>query len=495
MFIFIPRTAAMTVSRPGPASLMPTMVPFGSAMADDSPERAREARHNPTVATEVRAGATTFMVMAYIIFVNPLILGFAGVPGLDGKGLPFAATLTVTCLTAGLLSIAMGVFSRYPFALAPGMGLNAVVAFELVAGRGLTWPQAMTVVFCEGLVITILVLTRFREAMMTAVPLELKRAIGVGIGLFIAFIGFFTAGFVTKPAAGPLPVGLGTLKGLPIVVFLLGFVLTATLLARRVRGALLIGILATTVLAIVLNGLFADWKGFSTPGAAQLPRALVQAPDFSTFGRLDFGFFAKLGTITGLLAIFSIMLSDFFDTMGTIIGVGEQGGFLDRDGRLPRANRVLLVDSLGAMFGGLANASSNTTYIESAAGVAEGARTGIAAIVVGVLFLLAMFFAPLAGVIPAQATAPVLILVGLLMMTIARDIAWDNYEEAIPAFVTMLVMPFTWSITNGIGAGFLTYVAIKLFAGRAAAVHPMLWLASVAFVLYFALPLLEGALR
>jgi len=450
---------------------------------------------SPALGTEVRAGATTFMVMAYIIFVNPLILGYAGVPGLEGQGLPFAATLTVTCLTAGLLSIAMGLVTRYPFALAPGMGLNAVVAFELVAGRGLTWPQAMTVVFLEGLAITVLVLTRFREAVMDAVPLGLKRAISVGIGLFIAFIGFFTSGFVVKPASGPLPVGLGSLTGLPVAVFVLGFILTAWLLARRVRGALLLGILGTTVLAIVLNGLIAGWQGFATPGAAQLPRAIVQAPDFSTFGRLDFGLFARLGVITAVLAIFSIMLSDFFDTMGTIIGVGGKGGFLDRDGRLPRANRVLLVDSVGAMFGGLANASSNTTYIESAAGVAEGARTGIASVVVGGLFLLAMFFSPLAAVIPAQPTAPALILVGFYMMTIARDIPWDDYEEAVPAFVTMLAMPFTWSITNGIGSGFITYAAIKLLNGKGRQVHWMVYLASAAFVLYFALPLVEQALR
>src|SRR5881296_4234147 len=232
------------------------------------------------LATEVRAGLTTFMVMAYIIFVNPIVLGYSGVPGLAGKGLPFSPTLTVTCLTAGLLSIAMGLVSNYPFALAPGMGLNAVVAFELVAGRGLTWPQAMTIVFLEGVVITLLVLTRFREAVMDAVPMGLKRAIGVGIGLFIAFIGFFTAGFVVKPAAGPLPVGLGTLKGLPIVVFLLGFILTAVLLARRMRGALLLGILGTTVIAIGLNELFAGGHGFATPGAARIPPAIVRVPDF-----------------------------------------------------------------------------------------------------------------------------------------------------------------------------------------------------------------------
>src|SRR5438034_9982357 len=253
------------------------------------------------LATEVRAGVTTFMVMAYIIFVNPIVLGYSGVAGLEGKGLPFSPTLTVTCLTAGLLSIAMGIASNYPFALAPGMGLNAVVAFELVAGRGLTWPQAMTIVFLEGVVITLLVLTRFRQAMLDAVPLALKRAISVGIGLFIAFIGFFTSGFVVKPATGPLPVGLGSLGTLPAVVFLLGFVLTAWMMARRVRGALLFGILGPAALPIVLNGAVAGWKGFTTPGAATIPVALVQFPDFSTFGRLDFGVIARLGVVTACL--------------------------------------------------------------------------------------------------------------------------------------------------------------------------------------------------
>src|SRR5438132_2116702 len=228
------------------------MISFRNHMPSYSPGKARTSQRT-TTATEVRAGATTFMVMAYIIFVNPVILGFGGVPGLEGKGLPFAPTLTVTCLTAGVLSIAMGVFAKYPFALAPGMGLNAVVAFELVAGRGLTWPQAMTVVFLEGVVITLLVLTRFRQAVMNAVPLGLKQAISVGIGLFIALIGFYTAGFVVKPGAGPLPVGLGPLRGLPMAVFLIGFLLTAVLVARRVRGGLLIGIVTTTVLGLVLQ--------------------------------------------------------------------------------------------------------------------------------------------------------------------------------------------------------------------------------------------------
>jgi AGZA family xanthine/uracil permease-like MFS transporter len=249
------------------------------------------------------------------------------------------------------------------------------------------------------------------------------------------------------------------------------------------------------VIAIALNGLVAGWKGFATPGAGQLPQAIVQAPDFSTFGRLDFGLFGRLGLLVAVLSIFSIMLSDFFDTMGTVIGVGEKGGFLDRDGRLPRVNRVLLVDSLGAMFGGWANASSNTTYIESAAGVSEGGRTGLTAVVVGALFLLAMWFAPLAGAIPAQATAPALILVGFYMMTIAREIAWDDVGEALPAFMTMLVMPFTWSISNGIGAGFITYVVIKLATGRGGQVHWMLYVASIAFAVYFCVPLIETLAR
>src|SRR2546429_1124867 len=454
----------------------------------------RFAERSTNLATELRAGLTTFMVMAYIIFVNPIVLGGAGVPGLDGKGLPFGATLTVTCLTAGVLSIAMGLTSNYPFALAPGMGLNAVVAFELVAGRGLTWPQAMTVVFLEGVAITVLVLTRFREAVMDAVPMGLKRAISVGIGLFIAFIGFVTSGFVVKPPSGPLPVALGTLRGLPILVFLLGFILTAWLMARRARGALLLGIVLTTLLAIVLNGGVADWKGFPTPGAAQIPAAIVQGPDLSTFGRLDLGLVAKLGLVTTVLVTFSIMLSDFFDTMGTIIGVGGKGGFLDAHGRLPRSDRVLLVDSLGAAAGGLANASSNTTYIESAAGVAEGGRTGLVPVVTGVLFLGAMWLSPLASVIPAPATAPPLVIAGFYMMAVARGLPWDDYDEAIPAFVTMLVMPFTWSITNGIGAGFITYAAVKLLSGQGRRVHWMVYAASVAFVVYFALSLVERAL-
>jgi AGZA family xanthine/uracil permease-like MFS transporter len=463
--------------------------------ASDGLERYfRLGERGTTVGTELRAGVTTFMVMAYIIFVNPAVLGFVGVTGLEGRGLPFAATLTATCLTAGVLSIAMGLFTNYPLALAPGMGLNAAVAFELVVGRGLSWPQAMAVVILEGAIITLLVVTRFRQTVLELVPLALKRAIGVGIGLFIAFIGFFNAGFVAKPATSPLPVGLGSLQGIPIAVFVVGFLTTSWLLARRTPGALLLGIVGTTALAIALNGAFGGWSAFGATSAARLPPAIVQPPDFSTFGRFDFGFVAALGVTTAMLVTFSIMLSDFFDTMGTVIAVGGKAGLLDAEGRLPGVGRVLLVDSLGAVAGGYANASSNTTYIESAAGVAEGGRTGLMAVTVGVLFLLAMWLAPLASVVPPQATAPALIIVGFHMMGLAREIPWDDYEEAVPAFVTLLVMPFTWSITNGIGAGFVTYGAIRVLNGKAARMPAALWVVWLAFVLHFALPLVEGAI-
>src|SRR5207247_1453591 len=261
----------------------------------------------------------------------------------------------------------------------------------------------------RGRAITLLVLTRFRETVMDAVPLGLKRAIGVGIGLFIAFIGFFTSGFVVKPLSGPLPVALGTFGGLPAGVFVLGCVLTAWLMARRVRGALLLGIVLTTLLAIVLNGALASWQGFSTPGAARIPAAIVEPPDLSTVGRLDFGLVARLGVVTAVLVTFSIMLSDFFDTMGTIIGVGGKAGFLDPAGPVPGGNRVVAGGLPGGGPGRAGNGGRHPNHLQSARGVAEGGRTGLPSVVVGVLFLLSMFFSPLASVIPAQATAPALI--------------------------------------------------------------------------------------
>jgi adenine/guanine/hypoxanthine permease len=442
---------------------------------------------------EVRGGLTTFMVMAYIIFVNPAILSFAGVPALAGQGPPFAATQAATCLVAGLLTIAMGVATNYPFALAAGMGLNAAVAFQLIAGLKLPWPAAMGVVLLEGLAITVLVLTGFREAIMEAIPLSLKRAIGVGIGLFILFIGLVSAGIVKAGPPG-VPVTLGDLSTPPVAVAVFGLFLTLWLQARGLTGGLLMGILASTALAIAVNGMTGG-AAFPVPGQAVLPASLVAVPDFSTVGAgLDVSVFARVGVVIALVTIFSIMLSDFFDTMGTVIGIAGEAGWLTADGKLPRLNRVLLVDALGAVAGGAAGASSATTYVESAAGVAAGARTGLASVVTGVCFLLALFFAPLAGVVPPQATAAALIIVGYLMIALVREIPFTDLDEGFPALLTLAVMPFTYSITNGIGAGFIGYCFIKLVRGRAGEVRPMMWATALAFGVYFLAPWLERLL-
>ncbi|MFZ1060035.1 MAG: NCS2 family permease, partial [Candidatus Rokuibacteriota bacterium] len=395
-----------------------------------------------TVGAELMGGLTTFMVMAYIIFVNPAILSFAGIKGLEGQGPPFAPTLAATCLVAGLATIAMGVVANYPLAVASGMGLNAVVAFQLVAGMKLPWQAAMGVVFLEGVAITILVLTGFREAIMNAIPLALKQAISVGIGLFILFIGLVSGGFV-KPGPPGVPVTLGDLTTAPVVVAAVGLFLTLWLQAARVRGALLIGILLTTVVAIAVNAV-AGGKAFPTPGQAAIPPNVWALPDLSSLGAgLNVEVFWRVGAVAAAVTIFSLMLSDFFDTMGTVIGIGGEAGWLDRDGKLPRLNRVLLVDSLAAAAGGVAGASSATTYIESAAGVSEGAKTGLASVMTGLCFLLALFFAPVAGVVPPQATAAALIVVGYLMCKIVREIPFGDLEEGFPALLTLTVMPFT----------------------------------------------------
>jgi len=448
------------------------------------------------------AGLTTFIVMSYIIFVNPSILG------LGGKGLPFAAVLTSTCLVAGVMTIVMGAFTNRAYAIAPGMGLNAVVAFSLVLGQGLTFPQAMGLIFLEGVAISILVLTGFREAIFKAIPLELKKAIVVGIGFFILFIGMVDGGIVI--AAKGTPLTLGTFVGVPVLVTIFGLTVTIIMLTRRWRGAVILGIIFSTIFAIILN--YAYHKTSFAPGTAVIPSKIFAAPDFSLLGKFNFGAFSKLGVTAAILWIFSLMLSDFFDTMGTLVGVGQQAGYLDDKGHLKKLNRLLIIDSLAAVAGGAASASSATTYIESGAGVAQGGRTGMVGIVVGVLFLLSMFFSPIAGIVPANATAPALIIVGYLMMatltageTMAEDeegkglvkraIAAINFGDiafGIPAILTMTIMPLTYSITNGIGAGFLSYTLIRIAQGKAREVSWMLWIASAGFLLYFLVPLLQA---
>jgi AGZA family xanthine/uracil permease-like MFS transporter len=448
----------------------------------------RITERGSTTRTEVIAGVTTFMTMAYILFLNPLILG--QVPDRDGLLLQPEAVLTVTALAAGIATIAMGAFGRHPFAIAAGLGLNAVVAFQLVGGNQLTWPEAMGVVVTEGIIILILVLTKFRQAVMDAVPMPLKQAIAVGIGLFITIIGFVDAGFVTSTTlpAPPLQLGSGgELRGWPILIFIVGLLVILYLYTRNVRGSLLIGILAATVLAVIVNETVLSGEGFA--GKANFGRIadFPSGEDFSLIGDFSFGYFAQMGAIAAILAVFTLMLSDFFDTMGTVVGLGREADLLDDQGRLPDIDRVLAVDSAAAALGGAFSASSNTTYIESASGIAEGGRTGLTAVVTGVLFLLSIFFSPLAAIVPLEAAAPALVLVGFLMMTHVREIPWDDLELAIPAFFTIVVMPFTYSITNGIGAGFVSYVFIKVVRGKKNEVHPMMWITSAAFLVYFAI--------
>jgi len=435
-----------------------------------------------TVRTEVIAGFATWLTMAYILFVNPQILGFIGIKDLQPLGLPFKQVLTVTALVAGVMTIAMGVFANYPFALAAGLGLNAFVAFTLVVADHLTYPQAMGVIVTEGLAITVLVVTGFREAVLNAIPMDLKRAIGIGIGLFIALIGLVNAGIVV--AGTGTVVTLNTnLRHWTIAVFAFGLVLTAALVARRMKGALLLGIVATTVLATIVNEAkhLAIWSN----GIAAVPHKIVESPDFGLVGKFSFDFFSALGFWTAVAIVISVMLSDFFDTMGTVIGIAGEAKLLDEQGRLPGMNRVLLVDSLAAVAGGAASASSNTTYIESAAGVSEGGRTGLTSVIVGLLFLLALFFSPIAGVVPPEATAPILVIVGYFMMTIVKDINWGDPGIGIPALLTIGLMPFTYSITNGVGAGFLSYVIIAVLRGRAREVHPLLYIVAAVFAWYF----------
>jgi AGZA family xanthine/uracil permease-like MFS transporter len=423
-----------------------------------------------TVGTEVKAGVTTFLVMAYIIFLNPNILSGMFPEGSAEATAFVPAASAATALLAGLLTIAMGLVANYPIALAAGLGINAVVAFGLVLGAGLTPAGAMGVIVIEGLVVLVLVLVGLREAIMNAVPLSLKRAIGVGIGLFILFIGFVDGGLI----------GQGT----PVVQFLfpnstgawltlLGLLLTIVLWVRKVPGALLISILVMSIVAFVL-------------GQTSLPANMSLTPDLSTLGDFDLTNVWSLGLLAAILTIFAIMLTDFFDTMGTATAITEQAGLTTPDGQVPGIGRVLLVDSVAAAAGGAAGISSNTSYIESAAGVAEGGRTGLTSVVTGVLFLLAVFVTPLANLVPFTATAPVLILVGYLMATLIKDIDFADPEEGLPALLGITLMPLTFSITVGIGAAFVTWVLIKVVKGKLDAIHPLMWVVAIAFVIYFA---------
>ncbi|GAA3030536.1 NCS2 family permease [Gordonia defluvii] len=459
---------------------------------------------------EVRGGVVTFFTMAYIVVLNPIIIG--GTPGkplnadIAGNVLPMAAVAAVTALVAGLMCLIFGVIANYPFAFAAGLGINSLLAVSVTTQA--TWPQAMGLVVLNGVIIVALAVTGFRTAVFNAVPAELKAAIAAGIGAFIAFIGFVDSGFVRRvpdSAHTTVPVQLGhsgSIATWPVVVFVIGLLVMGVLTVRRVPGGLLIGIVVTTVLAIIIEAVAqpGGWA-LNTP---RLPDSIGGPPDLSLVGDVDlFGAFTEHGTAAHVIAapaigatilLFTIVLSNFFDAMGTMTGLGKEAGLADANGTLPGIGKALAVEGTGAIAGGLGSASSNTVFVESAAGIAEGARTGLANVVTGVLFLAAMFFTPLYTVVPLEAVAPALVIVGALMIGQVRSIDFTRFEYALPAFLTIVTMPFTYSIANGIGLGFISWVVLATARGRARQVHPILWATAAVFVVYFARAPIQGLL-
>jgi AGZA family xanthine/uracil permease-like MFS transporter len=446
-----------------------------------------------TVVRELRGGLATFFTMAYIVVLNPIILSL----GVDkyGHKLSVPQLAAMTALIAGIMTVIMGLGGNLPLAIAAGLGLNSVVAFQIAPT--MSWPDAMGLVVLEGVGICLLVVTGLRQAIMDAIPLPLKQAISVGIGLFIAFIGLVDAGFVATPKGAATPVALGAtgggvLTGWPVVVFAFGLLLTLVLLTKRVRGAILISIITATILAVVIEAIATIPDSSWGNGVPKLPSKIAADPSFHLLGKVSvFGGFGHAGVITAIVFIFTLILSDFFDAMGTIVGISNEAGLLDDQGRPPRIGRVLFIDGLAAVAGGIGSCSSNTCFIESASGVGEGARTGLANLMTGALFFIALFFTPVYAMVPSAAATPALVAVGFLLMTQVRAIDWDDYTIAIPAFLTIILMPFTYSITDGIGAGFITFVLLRAVTGRAREIKPLLWIVAAFFVAYFMLSPIE----
>jgi len=461
-----------------------------------------------TVSRELRGGLVTFITMCYIVVLNPLIIGSfsAADPSAHrdviGGVLPVPQVAAVTALVAGVMTLLFGLIANYPFAIATGLGINALLAVTIAPK--VSWPEAMGLVLIDGVIIVLLAVTGFRTAVFNAVPAELKAAISAGIGLFICFIGLVDAGFVRRlpdAANTTVPVGLGidgSIASWPTLVFVVGLIVTGILVARQVRGAILLGVLFATVLAIVVEAIAhvgpskgVNPKGWSL-GYPALPEHIVGLPDLSLVGHVSLGAFTRLPAITAALLVFTLVLANFFDAMGSMTGLGQQAGLLDEDGQLPRVGRALVVEGLGAVAGGAGSSSSNTIFVESASGIGEGARTGLANVVTGLLFLAAMFLTPLYSVVPIEAAAPALVVVGALMIRQIAQIDFTDFSVALPAFLTIVVMPFTYSIANGIGVGFITYVLLRLTRGRVREVHPLMWVVSVAFVVYFAVGPIEA---
>lgn len=460
-----------------------------------------------TFAREIRGGLTTFFAMAYIVVLNPIILGnvqdgqgnFLGGVGSPEEAIPLIAA--ATALVAGVLTITMGLWARFPMAIAAGLGINAFLAFNIAAYVGMSWPQAMGFVVIEGVLMLILVLTKFRQAVFKAVPKFLKQAIAVGIGLFLAFIGLNNAGIVSQGEGTPTQFADGgSITTLPMVVFIVGLFTAVVLLVRKVRGALLISIIAATVLALVIEAVAKLGPSYANPAgwALVVPTfegTTLSLPDLGLIGQVDlFGGFTVMPILTAVLLIFSLLIMDFFDTMGTMTAVGSGADLLDEDGTPQRAQEILIVDSLGAVGGGFGSVSSNTSFIESTAGVGDGARTGLASVVTGTALLLSTFLTPLFDVVPSEAATPVLVVVGLMMVSQVAGIDWKDYRVAFPAFITFIMMPFGFSISVGIGAGFISYVLLQVVSGGARKVHPLMWITATAFVVYFALGPIQAAL-
>ncbi|MGW1586900.1 NCS2 family permease [Streptomyces sp. NPDC002386] len=452
----------------------------------------RISERGSTLGREIRGGLATFFAMAYIIVLNPIILGSA--KDMYGHHLDNGQLVTATALTAAFTTLLMGVIGNVPIALAAGLGVNSVVALQL-APR-MTWPDAMGMVVLAGFVVMLLVATGLRERVMNAVPFGLRKAISIGIGLFIMLIGLVDSGFVTRmPDAAqttvPLQLGVGGhLNGWPVLIFVLGALLTFALIVRKVPGAILISIVGMTVLALIVNSVahVSAW-GLTVP---KWPGNPVATPDFGLVGQFSlFGGFAKVGVLTGILFVFTVLLSCFFDAMGTIMGIGDEAKLTDAQGYMPGINKVLFVDGIAVAAGGASSSSATTAFVESTAGVGEGARTGFANVVTGALFAVALFLTPVATMVPSQAATPALVAVGFLILSNSvKEIDWADYTIAIPAFVTMMMMPFTYSITNGIGMGFITFVVLRLAAGRFREVPVAMYVVAAVFAFYYLMPAL-----
>ncbi|WP_082541316.1 NCS2 family permease [Microbacterium sp. Root166] len=452
-------------------------------------------RRGSTVGAEVRGGLVTFVTMAYIVILNPIILS-SGVD-VDGNSLAFPQVAAVTALTAGVMTVLFGLVTRLPFAFAAGLGINSFLAVSVVGQ--VTWPEAMGLVVINGLIIVLLAATGLRRMIFDAVPIQLKLAITVGIGLFIAFIGFVDAGFVTATGASSPPVGLGingSVATVPTLIFVFTLLLTGILVARKVKGGILIGLVTGTVVAVVVEAIWnigpkfdgdevnAGGWGLSVP---ELPASLVSVPDLSLIGDVDLiGSFERIGVLAALMLVFTLVFTNFFDAMGTMTGLSKEAGLADAKGDFPRIKSALIVEGVGAVAGGYASASSNTVFIESGAGIGEGARTGLANIVTGVLFLVAMFFTPLVSIVPSEVAASALVIVGALMMAQIRYIDFSDFSVLLPVFLAVTVMPLTYSIANGIGAGFISWVIVRSLSGKAKQISPLLWIVAAGFLVYFA---------